>query len=57
MLQKVAIDVDHVILHEDRDCLQVNPRWLEHLQVPYTVCHTVASHRTSNEYLFTLHGT
>ena len=27
----------------------VNPRWLQHLQVTYSVCHTVASQGISSD--------
>ena len=44
MLQAgVALDVDHFILSEGGDCLQVNPRWLQHVQVTHLACHARAS--------------
>ena len=51
----MALDVDHFILNEEGDCLLVNPRWLQHLQVTHLACHTVARTRASNAYLVSLH--
>ena len=53
--EEEAIHANHFILNEEGDCLQANPTWLQHLQVTYKVCHTLAGKRTSSAYLFTLH--
>ena len=50
-----ALDVDHFILNEEGDCLGVNPKWLQYLQVTPFDGHTVASRRASNADLFSLH--
>ena len=51
----MALDVDHFILDEEGDCLRLNPRWLQHIQVTCSVFYTVASTRTSNVYQAAMH--
>ena len=43
------------ILNEEGDCLQVSPRWLQHLQVTHLAFHATASRRANNADLFSLH--
>ena len=53
--EEQASDVDHFILNEEGDCLQINPRWLQYLQVIHLACHAVTSRRASDVDLFSLH--
>ncbi len=51
-----ATRVEHLILNEEGDCLQVNPRWLQGLQVTHPALYTVAIRRANNADLFSLHN-
>ena len=47
-------NVDLLTLNEDESCLQVNPKWLQHLQVTHLVCHTAASKQSRIADTFSL---
>ena len=48
-----AADVDHLILNEEGDCLQVNPTWLQYLQVTHCIYGMVASQNIGSVHLST----
>ena len=49
-------DVDYFTLNEDKSCLQVNPRWLQYLQMTRLACQAAASKQARDAGLSSLHG-